>query len=294
MELQSKPEKGLAVPAWKLVANFLPHSLLLTPWPRHSKLSMVTTTSSWDFSPTPTAPIAAMSTSPCYTYRPPLPSDDGLYKAKTQMTYSTIESNRAPLSCPPSSSRSMISGASLRPDDSVSYLGGAKDQSTISNYYYNQLPVQTPPSLLPPSIPSQWLIIAPPTIYSVIALPPPGYILWAPISQPPGLTFFKPSDTKPKDGNIEASPIPSDWQYRNTNQREHWVEMTIFQKIPIIRKRSHWRCGLKGCKWTIEGSLLPTIATKYLVHQFEMHECWWSRSEEGRVHLNRLNQSLLL
>ena len=187
----------------------------------------------------------------------------------------------------------MISKATLWPDDSISYRDGARDQNSINHYSYHHPPMQTPPSLLPPSIPSQWLIIAPPYTYTALALPPPGYILWVPISQPPGLTFFKPSDTKPKDGDIEASHIPSDWQYRSTIQRENWVEMTVFQKIPIIRKkRSHWRCGLKCCKWTTKGGLLPTIATEYLVHQFEMHECWWSRSEEGRVHLHRLKGSL--
>ena len=187
----------------------------------------------------------------------------------------------------------MISAASLWPDDGISYIDNAKDQSSISHYSYHQPPMQTPPSLPPPSIPSQWLIIAPPFTYTALALPPPGYILWVPISQPPGLTFFKPSGSKLKLGDIEASPIPSDWQYRNTFQRENWVEMTIFQKVPIIRKkRSHWRCGLKGCKWTTEGGLLPNIATEYLVHQFEVHEFWWSRSGEGRVHLNRLKGSL--
>jgi hypothetical protein len=118
-------------------------------------------------------------------------------------------------------------------------------------------------------------------------------VLWVPIFQPPGLVFFKPSNAKPKDGAIEASPTPSDWQYRTAIQREHWVEMTIFQTIPIIRKNhSRWRCGLKKCKWTTKGSLWPTIATEYLVHQFEAHECWWSRSDQGRIHLDRLKCSL--
>lgn len=191
-----------------------------------------------------------------------------------------------------------VSEATLLPDDSVSYLGSAKGQPSIIHYSYHQSPMQTLPPLLPPPIPHQWLVIAPlPTCtYSVLALPPPGYVLWVPISQSPGLTFFKPSDTKPKVGDdIEASPIPSDWQYRNAFQRENWVEMSIFQKVPIIRKKFsnwRWRCGLKTCKWTTKGGSWPTIATEYLVHQFEAHECWWSRSDEGRAHLNRLKRSL--
>lgn len=210
------------------------------------------------------------------------------------MIYSTGESTHVPLPHQTTPSSFMISDATLLSDRSVSLPGSAKDQNSISYHYEHHATTQPLPSLPTHSLALQWLIIPPPPTYTILALPPPGYVLWVPISQPPGITFFKPSDTKPKDGDIEASPKPNDWHNRTAIQREHWVEMTIFQKIPIIRKnRSRWRCGLKKCKWKTKGDLWPTIATEYLVHQLEAHECWWSRSDEGHIHLNRLKRSLL-
>jgi len=235
-----------------------------------------------------------MSASSWHTYPSPHPSDHVLLPPNSPPTYSTGVSIQAPPPHQTMSPRLRISGATLSSDNSTSFLGSAKDQINTSHHYEYQATTQTFPSLPTPSLPPQWLIIGPPTTYNVLVLPPPGYVLWVPISQPPGLTFFKPSDTKPKDGVIEASPTPSDWQNRTAIQREHWVEMTIFQKIPIIRKsHSRWRCGLKKCKrWTTKGNLWPIVATEYLVHQLEAHEGWWSRSDEGRIHLNRLKCSL--
>ena len=238
---------------------------------------------------TPAASIRTLSAPPTPTYPPLLPNDDVLHPNNTQMIYNTRASTQASVSYQSSSSYSMISDATYLQDNGVRVIGSTRDKNNISQHSYHQAPVQAPPS-----IPLQWLIIVPPTTYNVLPLPPPGYILWVPISQPPGLTFFKPSDTGPKEGgDIEASPIPNDWNNRTAIQREHWVEMTIFQKIPIIRKKhSRWRCGLKKCKWATKGNLWPTIASEYLVHQFEAHECWWSRTDEGRIHLNRLKRSL--
>jgi hypothetical protein len=224
-----------------------------------------------------------------YTY-PPLTSRDlELHSPSSQMTYSTRVLTHAPASSQPSPSCSVTSNTTLQPHDSVSYIGSPKDKTSISHYSHYQAPIQTPP------LPLQRLIIVPPPpIHNVLPLPPPGYVLWVPISQPTGLTFFRPSDTKPKEaGDIESSPVPGNWHSRTAIQREHWVEMTIFQKIPIVQKKhARWRCGLKKCKWTTKGGLWPTIATEYLVHQFEAHECWWSRTDEGRAHLNRLKRSL--
>lgn len=246
--------------------------------------------SSWNFSLTPTASNAALNVSPRHTYPSPLPND---HSPNTRMTYSTGESTQAPLPHQTMSSYPMISDATFSSDSSVSLPGSAKDQNSTSYHYEHQATMQPLPSLPTHSLALQWLIIPPSPTYNVLALPPPGYVLWVPISQPPGITFFKPSDTEPKDGDIEASPFPSDWQYRTAFQREHWVEMTIFQKFPIIRKdHSRWRCGLKRCKWKTKGDLCPTIATEYLVHQLEAHECWWSRLDEGHIHLNRLKRSL--
>jgi hypothetical protein len=123
----------------------------------------------------------------------------------------------------------MISDATFHSRNGVSFLGSAKDQTVLAitiTITHDENSSFTSTSFVSASVAH----IAPPITYNVLALPPPGYILWAPISQPPGLTFFRPSDTKPKDGDIEASPMPSDWQYRTAIQREHWVEMTIFQR----------------------------------------------------------------
>lgn len=249
--------------------------------------------SSWNFSLTPTASNVAMGTPPTHTYTRPLPHDHVSHPPNTQMTYSTGESTQAPLPHQMTSSCCMASDATLSSHRNANFPGNAKDQNSICHHYEDQATMQALPLLLTPSLPVQWLIVSPPSTYNTLTLLPPGYVLWVPISQPPGLTFFKPSDTKPKKGDIEASTIPSDWQNRTAVQREHWVEMTIFQNIPIIRKNhSRWRCGLKKCKWTTKGDLRPTIAIEYLVHQLEAHECWWSRSDEGRIHLNRLKRSL--
>lgn len=248
-----------------------------------------------------------MSPSPGHTYQPLLPSDYKSNQTDTQIAYSTSGLTKDGRSYQLSSPRSMISSATLRPDDSVSYLGRANDQTSISPKYYHQSQIQTPP------LPTPWLIIAPPPTY-ILPLPPPGhtptqwFIIAPPptyfhllppsgytIFQPPSLDYFKPSDAKPKTGVVLGSYPPNDWQYRTVIQREAWVEMDIFQKVPIIRKkpnRSIWRCGWKGCKWSTKGDLGPILATEYLVHQFEAHESSWSLSDEGRVHLNRLKQSL--
>ena len=248
--------------------------------------------SSWDFSLTPTASSTAIGTTP-HTYTRPLPDDHVLHPPDTQTTYSTRESTQTPLPHQMTSYCCMASGVTLSSHRNVSFPGNAKDQNSICRHYENQATTQALPSLLTPSLPLQWLIVSPPSTYNTLTLLPPGYVLWVPVSQPPGLSFFKPSDTKPKKGDIEVSTVPSDWQYRSAIQREHWVEMTIFQDIPIIGKNHcRWRCGLKKCKWTTKGDLQPTIAIEYLVHQLEMHECWWSRSDEGRIHLNRLKRSL--
>ncbi len=250
--------------------------------------------SSWDFTLTPKASNAAMGTPPRNTYPPPLPDDHVFYPPNIQMTYSTGGSTQTPLPYQTTTSCSMVSDTTLSSDNNASFPGRAKDQNSIHHHYEHQAAMKALPPRPTLSLPPQWLTFSPPLTHNILALPPPGYVVWAPISQPPGLTFFKPSDTKPKNGDIEASPVPSDWQYRTALQREHWVEMTIFQNIPIIRKNhSRWQCGLKKCKWTTKSDLRPTIATEYLVHQLETHECWWSRSDEGRIHLNRLKRSLL-
>ena len=211
-----------------------------------------------------------------------------------QVPYSTGKSTQAPLPYQTTASCFMVSDATLSSDNNISFPGRVKDQNDICHHYEHRAAIQAVTLRTTASLPLPWLKISPPLTHNILALPPPGYVLWVPISQPPGLTFFKPSDTKPKNRDIEASHVPSDWQYRTAIQREHWVEMTIFQRVPIIGKNhSRWLCGLKKCKWTTKGDLWPTIATEYLVHQLEAHECWWSRSDEGRIHLNRLKRSLL-